>query len=237
MNTWLQQQAEALSIKLDQTQAERFTTYCALLQEWNKRLNLTSITETDAIFELHFLDSLTVATVCDMASVSSLIDVGTGAGFPGLALAISYPSLQVTLLESIEKKTKFLLQVTQELGLTDRVRVICGRAEALAGLKEHRAVYDLAVARAVARLNVLSEYCMPFVKVGGCFVAQKGPLADEELVEAKAAINLLGGEEAQIHRISLPGGATRSLVVIPKVRPTPGGYPRRIGLPSRKPII
>lgn len=226
-----------LAVELDDSQLDMFEQYCALLQDWNNHINLTSITGRDAIYELHFLDSLTVARVCDVGKVSSVIDVGTGAGFPGLALAIAYPVLRVTLLESIDKKARFLSHVSDALGLQDRVQVICNRAETLAMSRDHRGFYELAVARAVARLNVLSEYCLPLVKPGGIFVAQKGPLAEQELDEAKVAIRLLGGGHADIHRISLPGGSCRSLVSVRKVAATPDTYPRRVGLPSKKPIV
>lgn len=234
---WLQQQAAELEIELDAKAMAQFERYCSLLQEWNQSLNLTTISETAEIYEVHFLDSLSVSLAVDMKQVRSLIDVGTGAGFPGLVLAIAYPTAKVTLVESINKKARFLQAVVAELALEERVQVICERAEIIGHQPTCREQFDLAVARAVAHLAVLAEYCLPLVRAGGCFVAQKGPKVMQEVTEASRSLAVLGGDVTATLAWSLPGGADRTLVRVDKRENTPSGYPRRPGVPTKRPLL
>lgn len=234
---WLRRQAEALNLSLSEQALQQFQLYAQLLQHWNQELNLTTISEAQEVYELHFLDSLSVVLALDLESVTSVIDVGSGAGFPGLALAIALPSLKVTLLESIQKKARFLQTVVTELGLGQRVGVVSERAEVVGQQPELRQQHDVAVARAVARLAVLAEYCLPLVKVGGCFVAQKGPELGPELAESLPAIAALGGAVAKQQGWSLPSGAARTLVRIDKLQPTPLKYPRRAGIAAKRPLL
>ncbi|MGI6345426.1 MAG: 16S rRNA (guanine(527)-N(7))-methyltransferase RsmG [Bacillota bacterium] len=236
MDKWLEQQARASGVELDAAALQRFADYCRLLQEWNRKINLTTVIETAAVYENHFLDSLSVGLAGDLSRRQRLIDVGSGAGFPGLALAIAYPRLEVTLLESVAKKARFLQVAAESLGLSERVTVICARAEEAARQGSQRERYDWVVSRGVARLDILAEYCLPFLKIGGCFVAQKGPKAESEVDLAAAAIGTLGGQLEQVRHWELPGGAQRTLVVVRKVQATPSGYPRRTGVPAKRPL-
>jgi 16S rRNA (guanine527-N7)-methyltransferase len=237
MVDWLREKSEQLGIDLTKEMLQQFLEYQRLLSEWNQRVNLTSITDPEAVMELHFLDSLSVQLAVDLNERDSLVDVGTGAGFPGLVLAIAFPSLEVTLVESIEKKAGFLRTVTDELGLAGRVQTVCLRAEAAGQKKGLRESFAVAVARGVARLNVTAEYCLPLVVPGGCFVAMKGPVVQEELEEAQGAFRKLGAREAEVRHWATPSGAGRSLVRIEKVDSTPSGYPRRIGFPAKRPLF
>lgn len=236
MNEWLKRQAAEMEIAIEQVALERLSRYQQLLAFWNERINLTSITEPQAVYELHFLDSLSVHLVADMSKVCSLVDVGTGAGFPGLVLASVFPELRVTLLDSTEKKVEFLRLVSRELGLEERVSTVCLRAEQAGQTRGLREGFQVAVSRGVARLAVLAEYCMPLVSPAGVFVAMKGPGMADELTEAGTALQVLGGGVPQAVEWSLPNGAARTLLAVPKVRATPSGYPRRIGLPSKRPL-
>ena len=225
------------SITLNENQVAQFTHYQALLIEWNQRLNLTRIIEPDDIVVRHFLDSLTCATVTGDLTSASLIDVGTGAGFPGLPLKILYPQLQLTLTDSVAKKTQFLQAVVSELNL-ENVQVVAERAEVLGQSAEHREQYDWAVARAVARLPILAEYLLPLVKPGGAMLAQKGETAEQESAESALAFETLGGSVPTIHAISLPGvESAHYLVHSAKTEATPAAYPRRVGRPTKKPLI
>lgn len=234
---WLQQQAQAMGIALEAVALDQLDQYRRLLQEWNERVNLTTITSTPEIYELHFLDSLSIALVVDMEQGPSLVDVGTGGGFPGLVLAIAFPQARITLVESIGKKAQFLRTVVEELGLQERVRVMVERAEVVGQQPQWREQFDVAVARAVARLAVLAEYCLPLVKVGGYFVAQKGPDMGSELEEALSGIAILGGGETKTRVWTLPSGAARTLVCIGKGQITPSKYPRRPGIPAKRPLL
>lgn len=234
---WLAEQAGALAIDLDQEMLSQLADYCSLLQEWNKAINLTTITETAAIYELHFLDSLSVNLVVPMHKIEQAIDIGAGGGFPGLVLAIAFPQARFTLVESISKKTTFLRKVVAELGLSEQVQIIAERAEILGQQSAYREQYDLVVARAVARLAVLGEYCLPFAKLGGCFVAQKGPDVQAEIEEAVQSLQLLGGKVVQSRPWTLPGQAERYLIRIDKIETTPAQYPRRVGVPAKRPLL
>jgi len=229
-------QAAGFGLHLEAAQLELFASYQALLLEWNERVNLTAIREPEAIQRLHFLDSLTCATVMGDLNGRSLIDVGTGAGFPGLPLKILYPQLRLTLVESVQKKARFLEEAVAELGLAD-VSVIAQRAEVLGQQANHRSQYDWAVARAVAEMRVLVEYLLPFCRVGGHALAQKGGNAASETAAARDAVAELGGAAPRLHPVRLPDHSeTHYLVVIEKVRETPARYPRRIGIPAKRPL-
>ncbi len=218
-----------------------FRKYAEMLKEKNKVMNLTSITDDEGIALKHFIDSLTIASYVDEEQSKikgrkvSLIDVGTGAGFPGIPLRINKPDLDLTLLDSLAKRLAFLEDVCRELGL-ENVKFVHSRAEDAGKDKKYREKFDIATARAVANLPVLCEYCLPFVRKGGCFVAMKGKM-EEELKDAEKAIGILGGKIETVKEFQLPGtDADRTIVVIRKVKETPAGYPRQAGKPSKEPI-
>lgn len=234
----LQEGAREFGVELSQDQLERFEAYYRHLVVWNTRLNLTAIKGYSEVQVLHFLDSLSLACVLPRAQLGNrkLIDVGAGGGFPGVPLAIAFPELEVTLLEATGKKVAFLEDLSRALALRN-VSTVKGRAEELGQREEHRERYDLAVARAVAEMRTLVEYTLPFVRVGGRFVASKGAEAAEETEAAAGAVKLLGGRVSQLVPVVLPTlDAPRHLVVIEKVAPTPARFPRRAGLPSKRPL-
>ncbi len=235
-NDFLKTESAKFGVELTADQLAQFATYKALLLEWNERINLTRITDPAEVEERHFLDALScVQATGDLAGLR-LIDMGTGAGFPGLPLKIIFPTLRLTLVDSVAKKTTFLAAVTAALNLTD-VTILSERAEVMGQDKRHREQYDWAVARSVAEMRVLAEYLLPLVRVGGAMLAQKGSNAAEETAAAQSAIRKLGGGQPTLHPIHLPRHEqTHHLVCIPKQRPTPTGYPRRVGLPSQRPI-
>ena len=223
-------------VNLTPQQETAFAQYGAALVEWNARINLTAITAPDEIAVKHFLDSLTVAAVCDFSQPLHLIDVGTGAGFPGIPLNIVYPHLHVTLLEATGKKIIFLEHVIEILE-QQNIQALKARAEEAGQMHGHRENYDLAVARAVARLPVLLEYMLPLVKVGGRCIAMKGKAARTEAADSTRALKMLGGKLIQIHDFRLPGiDEIHHLVVVEKTEPTPIGFPRKPGVPSQKPL-
>lgn len=226
----------SFGIILSEKQLEQFVQYYELLAEWNERMNLTAITEYSQVIKKHFVDSLALVKACDINSPLSLIDVGTGAGFPGLALKIAFPGLKVTLLDSLHKRIQFLEEVTGRLGL-EEVKMVHGRAEDYARHSEMREKFDLCVSRAVARLSVLCEYCLPYVKKGGMFVSYKSEKVSQEVKEAERAAAILGGCMERQVEFTLPDtDIYRNLVVIKKERATPGKYPRKAGLPGREPL-
>jgi 16S rRNA (guanine527-N7)-methyltransferase len=235
----LAESARCLSLKLNEEHLRAFEIYYGELVAWNEKFNLTAITDYDQVQIKHFLDSLTclLAVRSPRSEVrGKAIDIGAGAGFPGLPLKIVCPALQLTLLEATGKKVGFLEHIVSRLGLTG-VEVIKGRAEELGRDAAHRERYDLALARAVAELPVLVEYALPFCKPGGLFVAQKGAEGETEAKSAEGAIAALGGVLRRIVHLELPHLAEpRSLVVIEKTAPTPEKYPRRPGIPSKRPI-
>ena len=225
-----------LGIELNEHQKEQFDQYYELLVEWNKVMNLTGITEYEEVNLKHFTDSLSIARVKDMHQVQSVIDIGTGAGFPGIPLKIVYPELEVVLLDSLNKRIKFLNAVIEELDLAD-VETLHGRAEDYAKRKEYREQFDLCVSRAVANLSTLSEYCIPFVKRNGYFVSYKSGSSDEEIQQAEKAVNILGGKIEKTDKFLLPEtDMGRALVNIKKIKITPAKYPRKAGMPSREPL-
>lgn len=214
----------------------QYETYCDLLNEWNQVMNLTGITEPIEVAQKHYLDSLACLLSHKFNVGASVIDVGTGAGFPGLPLKIFRPDLKLTLLDSLNKRIKFL-QAVGEATKVHSVNYIHGRAEEVAVNKFHREKYDIAVARAVSKMNVLTEYCLPFVKVGGYFIAMKGKDVAEELKEAEKALKVLGGKLENVFLYQIPGtDIEHGIVVIQKIAPTPKGYPRKAGTPEKKPL-
>lgn len=233
----LQNGATQFKLSLNEAQLTAFDLYCQELIAWNQRLNLTRIVDPDEIALKHFLDSLSVAPLLPLGSGSlALVDVGSGAGFPGLPLKIALPQLRLTLLEATAKKTRFLRQLLDLLQLKD-VAVLTARAEEAGRLPAHRQQYDVAVARAVAMLPVLAEYTLPLVKVGGLVIAQKGQSPQAEVKAAANAVGILGGKVDEIVSVAVPGlDAARHLLVIRKIKPTPPQYPRRPGMPAQKPI-
>ncbi len=223
---------------IDQIQTEQFDHYIGLLIEWNKKFNLTAITDPEEIIIKHFADSLSISNLFDLTQYHSVIDVGTGAGFPGIPLKICYPNLKLTLLDSLNKRIEFLNYVISELGLSN-VECIHGRAEELGHNDCYREKYDLCVSRAVANLSSLSELCIPFVKVGGYFVSYKGDKAKEEYQNAENAITLLGcslDKSYQYDLIMKEQIGNRTLLSYIKNVSTVDKYPRRAGIPVKRPL-
>jgi len=223
-----------ISITLSEKQLEQFRIYYDMLVEKNKVMNLTGITEWDEVLEKHFLDSISLIRTIDLNQEISVMDMGTGAGFPGLPLKIAFPNLKVTLADSLNKRVMFLQEVIDTLELTD-IEAIHGRAEDLARDKKYREQYDLSVSRAVANLSTLSEYCLPFVKIGGQFISYKSGECDEEVAASKSAVFLLGGKIKEVVKFEL-GESGRSFIVIDKVKGIAKEYPRKAGTPSKKPL-
>lgn len=221
---------------------ESLIRHLAMVAEWNERVNLTAITDERDMVLKHVLDSAAGLTAVDVGRGTRILDVGSGAGFPGVVWKCLRPEAEVVLLESLQKRCRFLDVVGQEVilpltGVQEGYRVLWSRAEDAGHRAEERERYDVVTARAVAALRVLAEYCLPFVRVGGRFVALKGPGVEREVEEAQRAIEVLGGEVESVREIHLPEGAgSRSLVVVRKIRPTPGKYPRKAGVPSKSPI-
>lgn len=235
---WLYQKvAQDFSYTLSERQCEQFALYYQQLVETNRRLNLTAITEESDVYLKHFYDSLTLLKVHAFASTNNLIDIGTGAGFPGIPLKILFPDLEVVLLDSLRKRVDFLQSVVEKLALS-KIKVIHGRAEDWAQKEAYREQFDLAVARAVARLSPLAEYCLPFVRVGGRFIAMKGSQVAEEVDEAAYALQVLGRAKLSLTPLALPEKkGERHLLVIEKHQHSPRKYPRKAGLPTKQPLL
>lgn len=225
---------KAIGIELSDEQLEQFLTYYEMLIEKNKVMNLTTITDFDEVLEKHFEDSLSLIQAVDLEKSQTVIDLGTGAGFPGIPLKIAFQNLQITLADSLNKRILFLDDVIRELGLTG-IDTVHGRAEDLAKNSDYREKFDLCVSRAVANLSTLSEYCLPFVKIGGKFISYKAGECDEEVAASKSSIFLLGGKISDIKKFEL-GESGRAFVIIDKVSGTPKKYPRKAGTPSKDPL-
>jgi len=225
-----------MGIFLTEKKLEQFLIYYEMLVEWNEVMNLTAITEFQDVMKKHFVDSISLIKAYDVTRESSVIDIGTGAGFPGLALKIAFPQLKVTLLDSLNKRILFLNAVIEKLNLSD-VETIHGRAEDFAKPGKLREQYDLCVSRAVANLSTLSEYCLPFVKKEGMFISYKSEKISEEILMAENAISLLGGKVKEQIEFTLPNSDIyRNLFVIQKIKDTPKKFPRKAGLPAKEPL-
>lgn len=228
------EELQAMGIEPTDNQLQQFLTYYEMLVEKNKVMNLTAITEFDEVMEKHFADSLSLVRVMNLNESISVMDMGTGAGFPGIPLKIAFPELKVTLADSLNKRVLFLKEVIQSLRLKE-IEAIHGRAEDIARMKDYRERYDLCVSRAVANLSTLAEYCIPFVKIGGKFVSYKAGECDEEVVSAKSSIFLLGGKITDVKKFDL-GESKRAFVMIEKKEGTPKKYPRKAGMPAKNPL-
>ena len=225
---------EELHIQLTEEQVQQFIKYYEMLVEKNKVMNLTAITEFVEVIEKHFLDSLSLIKVYDLKKDISVLDMGTGAGFPGIPLKIAFPELKVTLADSLNKRILFLQEVIDELHL-EKIEAVHARAEELGKNKAYREMYDLVVSRAVANLSSLEEYCVPFVKIGGNFISYKSGEIEEEVANAKNATFLLGGKVKDVYKFDLYE-QKRSFVIIEKVKGTPKTYPRKAGTPTKTPL-
>ncbi len=225
---------ESLNISLTKQQLQQFLDYYELLVETNKVMNLTAITEFDEVIEKHFLDSLSLCRVYDLRRAVKVLDMGTGAGFPGIPLKIAFPEIDLVLADSLNKRIKFLQDVIDRLGLQN-VKAIHARAEEMARDKMYREQFDICVSRAVANLSSLSEYCIPFVREGGKFISYKSGEIEEETNQAKKAIRVLGGRIEDVYKFELYE-QKRSFVIITKEKKTPKAYPRKAGTPTKTPL-
>ena len=225
---------EQLQISLSENQMQQFLVYYELLVETNKVMNLTGITEFDEVIEKHFLDSLSLIRVYDLRREIKILDMGTGAGFPGVPLKIAFPEVDLVLADSLNKRIKFLKDVIEKLGLK-KISAIHARAEELGKNQDYREQFDLCVSRAVANLASLSEYCIPFVKEGGMFISYKSGEIEEEVEQSKKAVSILGGSISQVYKFDLYE-QKRSFVLIQKKKKTPKAYPRKAGTPTKLPL-
>lgn len=236
MDKIITMRAKDIGLSLTDKQQKQFDLYYEMLVEWNKVMNLTGITDYNEVNEKHFLDSLSVVKCFDISNISSLIDIGTGAGFPGIPLKIMFPEIHVVLLDSLNKRVRFLNEVIEALGLTN-IETLHGRAEDFAKRKEYREQFDLCVSRAVANLSTLSEYCLPYVKVDGYFIPYKAEEVDDEVANACTAAEILGGRIEEVYKFKLPGtDIGRSFIKIKKVKTTSKKYPRKAGMPGKEPL-
>ena len=223
-------------ITLTDKQIKQFGTYFERLVEWNEKINLTAVTEKEEVYLKHFFDSVTPSFYIDFNEIETICDVGAGAGFPSIPLKIVYPHLQITIVDSLNKRIKFLNELAASLDL-DKVNFVHDRAETFGKSQQYRESFDLVTARAVARLSVLSELCLPLVKKGGQFVALKGSQGNEELEDAQFAISVLGGEVKTVNEFTLPlEESMRQIITIDKLRQTPKKYPRKPGTPNKEPL-
>ncbi|NLP50368.1 16S rRNA (guanine(527)-N(7))-methyltransferase RsmG [Bacillus sp. RO1] len=227
---------EEKGISLSPQQLSQFDTYYKLLVEWNEKMNLTAITDEEEVYLKHFYDSITASFYVDLNQELSLCDVGAGAGFPSIPLKICFPNLKVTIVDSLNKRITFLQNLASELGLKN-VHFVHDRAETFGKNTDYREKFDLVTARAVARLSVLSELCLPLVKEGGMFVPMKAAAASEELEKGKKALQILGGKLEKVHSFSLPlEESERNILIINKIKSTPKKYPRKPGTPNKQPL-
>lgn len=230
----LYSEVKSIGVELDQTALDRFYIYYTMLIDYNTRMNLTAITEENEVIVKHFCDSLYPLSKCQLKEGAMIIDVGTGAGFPGIPLLIARPDIKLTLLDGLNKRLVFLADVLKEIGLD--AEIVHSRAEEGAQDKKYREKFDVVTSRAVARLNVLSEYCLPYVKKDGVFVSLKGPAAIEEIDEAKNALKLLGGTLADVQEYTLSDESNRTLVTVKKTSTTPSKYPRHNSKIKKQPL-
>ena len=228
--------ADDIGLQLSKEQYEKFIIYMRLLQEWNEKVNLTAIVDDEDVIKKHFIDSMKAFKREEFKKANTLIDVGTGAGFPGLPIAIMKDDIKVTLLDSLNKRVNFLNTVINDLGLSN-VITIHSRAEDGARDKKLREKFDIATSRAVANMSVLSEFCLPYVKIGGSFIALKGPSVDQEIKESMGAIKILGGELLDVCEVNIEGTELRhNLVVVKKIKECSKSYPRKAGLITKNPL-
>ncbi|MCQ6563418.1 16S rRNA (guanine(527)-N(7))-methyltransferase RsmG [Paenibacillus mendelii] len=224
-------------VSLTDQQLQQFDLYYQLLVEWNEKMNLTGITEREAVYEKHFYDSVSLSFFLDLNKAIRFADIGSGAGFPSIPLKICFPHLEVTMVDSLNKRLHFLKHVIEALGL-QQMNCVHGRAEDMARLKEHRDQYDVVTARAVARLNILNELCLPFVRIGGKFAAMKGADPASEVNEAQNSLIELKADVQNVHHLTLPHEQSdRHIVIVNKTGATPKKYPRKAGLPGKQPIV
>lgn len=223
-----------VGLEFDEEKYDKFIKYKDILKSWNKKINLTTIVEDEDIIKKHFIDCIKIFKFSPLRDISNVIDIGTGAGFPGIPMKIVNPQINVVLLDSLNKRINFLNQVISDIQLNN-IKCIHGRAEDFSKDIKYREKFDAAVSRAVANLSVLSEFCIPYIKLGGYFVAMKGPSVDDEIKESKKAISILGGKIENIVKIE-NDDLNHNLVVIKKVKKTPNIYPRRAGIVSKKPL-
>ncbi len=232
----LRWKAKEIGVNLSDLQFNQFFTYYIMMLEKNKVMNLTAITEMEEVIDKHFMDSIMLKKVVDLDKIQTVADMGTGAGFPGIPLKIVFPHLEITLMDSLNKRLQFLDEVIAELGLTG-IETLHGRAEDIGKDLLYRENYDLCVSRAVANLSTLSEYCLPVVRKGGQFISYKSGDVVEELAGAKKAISILGGNDPKVEYFKLPQTELeRSFVIIDKIKETPKKYPRKAGTPGKEPI-
>lgn len=231
----LKNQSKPYGIEIDDLLSDKLNIYATFLREWNGKINLTAILDDEGIALKHFLDCLIVGKYADFQSGDKIIDVGTGAGFPGLVLAAAYPEIQVTLLDSTGKKLKVVADIAEKMGIKN-VRIVHMRAEDAGKKPEFREQFDYATARAVAELRILSEYTLPFVKVGGSFLSLKGASAIDEIESAKASLKTLGGKIERVNEFSLPGGDKRAIINVKKISRIPPKYPRVSAQIAKKPL-
>ena len=236
MSEMLKNRMDRLQIETNENMLEQFDLFYHLLVEWNKVMNLTGITEYEEVVEKHFADSLSLARFLDLNKIHTVIDVGTGAGFPGIPLKIAFPHLKVVLLDSLNKRINFLNEVIAKLDLKE-IHTIHGRAEEYARKPEYREQFDLCVSRAVANLSVLSEYCIPYIRIGGIFVPYKSGEIDEEVAASRKAVDILGGQIDHVEKFQLSDtDIHRSFVFINKIKNTQKKYPRKAGTPAKEPL-
>ena len=232
----LKEDAILFDVNLSDKQLEQFYTYYKMLIEWNEKINLTAITDFDEVLKKHFLDSISIGRILKQDAFASILDIGTGAGFPGIPIKIAFPDTNITLMDSLNKRINFLNEVIDVLGL-EKIESIHGRAEDFAKKGMLRESFDICISRAVANLSSLSEFCLPYVKIGGKFISYKSEKAMEELEDSKKAIDILGGGKINCEEFELPGtDFKRTLVVIQKIKETPAKYPRKAGTPVKQPL-
>lgn len=226
-----------LNIHVDEKMLHQFNNYMEQILSWNEKVNLTAIKDPDEFIKKHYVDSVLCANYDEIAGAKTVIDVGTGAGFPGIPLALIFPEKHFLLIDSLDKRIKIIKEICQAIEIRN-VEAVHGRAEELAFQQKYRQQFDLCVSRAVAKLPVLAEYCLPFVKIGGFFLSYKGPDTEDERFQAKKALKALGGELIEERKANLEGfDLNHTLLVMKKTQNTPAKYPRKSGIPSKKPLI